>query len=102
MPRIAAIALWLLISAYCFYILSHPKRGRERTGRRLVAIGALLVAAVLAIPEQAETYNFGDVLSVVGIGLAGVFLGAGLILAFPAAGFGQRDTPVEDDPSGPD
>lgn len=97
MSRIVAIAVWLLISAYAFYVLRHPKPGRERTGRSLVGIGALLVAGVLAIPELNETYNAGDVLSVVGITLAGVCLGIGLILAFPGAGFGQ-DAPPTDDP----
>lgn len=93
--KVITIFIWLFLAGYTFLFLSKPKQGRERTGRRLVGIGALLVAAVLAIPPGSDTLNPGDILSVVGILLAAVMLATGLVLAHPGGMFGQK--PVRDD-----
>lgn len=98
MTKAIAIFIWLFVAAYSFYVLSHPRRGRERTGRRLVGIGALLVAASLAVPETPEGFNFGDILSVVSMCFAAIILGVGLVLAYPGTLFGQKPVDENEDP----
>ncbi|MBP8953763.1 MAG: hypothetical protein KBI47_15310 [Armatimonadetes bacterium] len=98
MTEAITIFIWLFLAGYTFLFLSKPKRGRERTGRRLIGIGALLVAAVLAIPQGSDTVDFGDILSVAGALIAAVMLATGLVFAHPGNMFGQK--PVSDeDPS---
>ncbi|NSW55144.1 MAG: hypothetical protein HPY44_03950 [Armatimonadetes bacterium] len=94
MTNAITILIWLILAGYTFLFLSKSKRGRERKGRRLIGIGALLVAAVLAIPQRSDSLDFGDILSVVGMLLAAVMLATGLVFAHPGSMFGQE--PVSD------
>jgi Na+/H+ antiporter NhaD/arsenite permease-like protein len=79
------VAVWLCIAVYAFYILGRADTGRERTGRRLVGIGALLVAASLVTPLQGPELAVGDVLALAAMMIAGVMLAVGLFMAIPPA-----------------
>jgi len=85
MPHMIWVAVWLCISVYAFCILGRADTGRERTGRRLVGIGALLVAASLVTPLHGPELGFGDLLALVAMMVAGVLLAAGLCMAIPPA-----------------
>ena len=83
MTRLLWVVIWLLISAFSFYVLGRVENARERSGRKLTGIGALLVAAAMAVPESPDQLTFGDVLSVVAAVLATVLLALGLYRAYP-------------------
>ncbi len=83
MSQFVPMAVWLCISVYSFYILGRTDVGRERTGRRLVGIASLLIAAVLAIPEDPNSFNAGDILTLVATTLGAIMLLFGLLLAYP-------------------
>ena len=84
MTQLTSVITWLLISAFSFYVLGRAQNPRERSGRKLVGIGALVVAAVVAIPQTDQGLDFGDVIAVVGMVFAAAVLLLGLYRAFPA------------------
>lgn len=97
-PHMFWVAVWLCIGVYAFYILGRADTGRERTGRRLVGIGAVLVAASLVTPQGGSTLNAGDVLALVAMVLAGLLLASGLIMAIPPQ-LRRRRNPQDSDSS---
>ena len=65
MHMLIGVVIWLFISAFAFYVLGRAPNPRERSGRKLVGIGALLVAVVLGMPETDILPDVGNVLSAV-------------------------------------
>ena len=100
MPQLVSIFVWLGISAFCFYLRRHVK-GRQAEGRKLVGIGALLIAAVLAVPQVEGSLTAGDVIAAIGTFLAVLFIGWGMYMARPfGPGARQEEEGAEEDGGG--
>ena len=96
MPQLASVFIWLGISAFCFYLRRHVK-GRQAEGRKLVGIGALLIAAVLAVPQVEGSLTAGDVIAAIGTFLAVLFIGWGMYLALPFGASARQEDAGEDE-----
>ena len=83
MHMLVGVVIWLFISAFAFYVLGRAPNPRERSGRKLVGIGALLVALVLGMPEAGSQPGVGNALAAVGMVTAAVCLLLGLYRAYP-------------------
>jgi hypothetical protein len=83
MLRLLWMVVWLGISVFAFFLVGRADTRRERTGRRLVGIAAILVAAALVTPTSASRFNVGDALALGALVLGGLLLATGLYLAIP-------------------
>jgi len=84
-PALLGLVAWITCALFGFWLAVRAVGRREQVGRVFVGVGALLMAVSTAVPT---TGPLAPPVLLVGIliALAGVFLLAGLILAYPDAG----------------
>lgn len=79
------VASWFACSLFAFWLATRPVPEREKTGRVLVGIGALLVGYTLVLPRSGPGSLPPELLLII-TSVAGLVLLIGLILAFPVGG----------------
>ncbi len=99
MAYYVGIGSWFATALFGFWLASRAEPGREKLGRMLIGIGALLVGYTLVLPRSGPGALPDSVLLLV-TAAAGLVLLIGLFLAFPyPTGLVSVVTPPDDAPA---